>query len=492
MRGPEQNARDTPGKMPATGAARGGLALHCASAPATGTPRLRLTTHLLLTTAVCALAAFLVAMAALLAREHRAAAGDLVHLADTGARLLRTQLIGLRNDAMLDARFPDWSALAMLTRGAGVCVRLEHPDGAPWRSDCRGGAGAAGAVPRWFGNVYGLLFAPARQVQRDIPLGASRSARLLVTTDGEAELARSWAESRRLAGVSAAVVGSLCLALVLAMRVALVPLQNIVGHLEALARGDRQRRLGRLRHVELDRIAQACDALSITLAAHEAERAQFSLRLLEAQERERRQLARDLHDEFGQHLTALAATTATVRRQLSPTDETLDAALARSADSVQHLHGLLRDVLLRLRPPGLDELGLCGAVEALVADWQRRCGAQPVLRAHCAPEAAALPPPLAAECLRIVQECVTNAVRHAAAAHVDVRLARTGDDDSFMLEISDDGRGLSAAGDVAGFGLDGVRERAAACAGRLAIARNASGGTTVRLTIPLAPGAAMQ
>ncbi len=447
---------------------------------------MRLTTHLLITTAACALAAFVVAMGVLLSLEHHHAMAELQHIADTGERILRGQLIGLRQGVSLDARFPDWGALTVVARGDGTCFKLEHPNGQPWRSDCRGLAAADQAVPAWFSDGYGLLFSPARRVTRDIARGRELHARLAVSGDGEAEIARSWAETRRMAGLTAAVVASLCGALAYFMSRALRPLTAVVRHLEALASGDRAVRLGPLRYTELNRIAETADSLAANLASLERERAQLSLRLLEVQEQERRQLARDLHDEFGQHLAALAASIATLRRGTHPDQVVLHQVLERSAASIQHLHGQVRDVLLRLRPADLDELGLCAAVKAIADDWTRRCAGRPIVHATCAPIFDTLPAPLASEILRIVQECTTNAVRHADATRIAITLAQGGD--SYGIEISDDGRGAGES--VPGRGLHGIRERAAACGGSLDIDHGAAGGMTVRLRIPVTHGMA--
>jgi hypothetical protein len=130
----------------------------------------RLTTHLLIVTTGCALLAFALAMAVLLGLEHHAAMRQLEHIADTGARILRGQLMGLNEGVTLDARFPDWSALSVVTRSDGSCFKLEHPNGQPWRSDCRGG-GADVGVPKWFAASYSVLFAPARRVTREIERG---------------------------------------------------------------------------------------------------------------------------------------------------------------------------------------------------------------------------------------------------------------------------------------------------------------------------------
>lgn len=446
---------------------------------------MRLATQLVLITVGCAITAFLVAMFAMLASEHDRAARELQHGAETAARILSNSYVGLAPGAMLDTRFPDWDALAIVTRPDGSCARLIHPDGRPWRSDCRGMPGHADHVPAWFSQAYATLFTPAQQVPRDIVRDGRPLATLTFSRDGQAEIQRAWAETRRLAGLTSVLLVSLCLALLVTVGRTLKPLGAIVTQLEALARGEHDARLGRLAVAEFDRIARAGDALAATLAAHAAERERFSLRLLEAQDGERRQLARDLHDEFGQHLTALAATTATVARRTDAQDAPLADALERAQASIAHLHGLVRDLLGRLRPPGLDELGLVGAINALVGDWNRRCAGRPRLEVRCDPACEMLPRALAAEILRVVQEATTNAIRHAGATVIAIELRR--DAASCTLEVCDDGRGApdETLGERGGHGLTNLRERAAACAGRLEFLHPPSGGFGLRLVIPL-------
>lgn len=441
---------------------------------------MRLTSRLLLITVGCAFGAFVATMAAALVMDHRRAALEFERGADTAARVLANAFVGLTPGMVLDTRFPDWDALTTLSRPDGSCARLTHPDGRAWRSDCRGTSSSAERVPDWFQRAYVALIAPAQRVERPIRHGTRTLAVLTYQRDGQAEIQRAWQETRRLANLTTALLACLCLALMVSVSRALRPLGDIVTLLEGLARGEHHLRLGRLRVGEFDRIARAGDSLAATLAAHAQERERFSLRLLEAQDAERRQIARDLHDEFGQHLTALAATTATVAR-LGRGNAALIDPLERAHASIERLQALVRDLLGRLRPPGLDELGLASAIGALINDWNRRCAGRPRLSVACDPASDTLPRALAAEIFRVVQECTTNAVRHAEADTIAVTLRV--DAHGCVLEVRDDGRGADGREQV-GHGLANLRERAAACAGRLEFLHPVGGGFGVRLTLP--------
>ena len=450
---------------------------------------MRLTTHLLLTTVSCAAVVFVLALGWILHSEHRRAASDLSRTAATIERILEGQLVGLREGAALTPRFPEWTAVAVVPRAAGSCLRIRHPDHRLWRSECRGQSDAAAHVPAWFTAAYRRLFMPAHVERRTVETEGRLRARLELIADPQVETASSWRETRRMAGLMAIAVGSVCLLLWWSMRRALQPTYAIMTELERIDRGEGTDELGPFRYVELNRIAQASNRLAASLAERDRERARLTLRLMQVQEDERRSLARDLHDEFGQHLTALGATLAALR--MTGSDEVREDLL-RMEDSVRHLQQLVRDLLSRLRPPGLDELGLAGSLSALAADWDRRCAGRPSVRCRSSGDLADLPAHLASEVYRIVQECLTNAVRHANAGTVDVVVARNGlstqsptSAEAITISIADDGSGIEATELREGLGLTGLRERAAAVGGDIAFVHNESGGLTVTVRLPL-------
>ncbi|MEC4890291.1 MAG: sensor histidine kinase [Nitrospira sp.] len=241
-------------------------------------------------------------------------------------------------------------------------------------------------------------------------------------------------------------------------------------------------------------IDSLADSLSSYLTRREAEEGlrdahgqlqALSRQLMQVQEQERRVLAHDLHDEVGTALTALKMNLQTMQRVADTRQvaETLN-------DSLGILDSLLkriRDLSLDLRPSLLDDLGLVPAIRWYVMRQAERAG----IVAHV--DAEDLPKEPSADkavvCFRIVQEAVTNVLRHANASRLDVTLRKSGA--GFELRIKDNGVGFSLPESKAGasdrwtLGLLGMQERARALGGALVIRSEAGRGTEVRAQIPL-------
>ncbi|MCC6191292.1 MAG: sensor histidine kinase [Anaerolineales bacterium] len=205
-------------------------------------------------------------------------------------------------------------------------------------------------------------------------------------------------------------------------------------------------------------------------------------RLVTAREEERRRLRRDLHDGLGPQLASQALTLTAIGKLLRQDPNRAEALLNDARAQMQAAIADIRRVVYDLRPPVLDDLGLVAALHEQ-AERYRAGGLQVTIDTP-----AVLPPlPAAVEvaCFRIVQEALTNVVRHAAARTCAVRLRL---DQGLRLEIRDDGRGFPA-GTPAGVGLTAMRERAAELGGTSVIAPGDSGGTVVAVQLPLPPGA---
>lgn len=217
--------------------------------------------------------------------------------------------------------------------------------------------------------------------------------------------------------------------------------------------------------------------------AHEARLHALSQRLMRAQEEERRAVARDLHDELGQVVTALHLH---LRRLALASDEArrgrlLDQAVA-AADQV--ITGV-RELGQRVRPSLLDDLGLADAVRSLAADFERRSGLVTDVEIDLGAERP--PVPVADVAYRILQEAMTNAWRHAGASTVRVVVRRVGP--LLELRVADDGGGMPAAAGTEGLGLLGMRERAELVGGTLTLLSALGEGTEVVVRIPLPPRA---
>jgi two-component system sensor histidine kinase UhpB len=216
------------------------------------------------------------------------------------------------------------------------------------------------------------------------------------------------------------------------------------------------------------------------LLAHNRELAQG---LIALQENERRALARELHDEFGQACSAIRVETAWLRRAAAADRAGMLAAAQRADAAAQNLHQLVRDLLRRLRPADLDALGLVGALQALCAAWGQRGGVVCALR-HDGVEDG-FDDAVNVAVYRIVQEALTNVMRHARARRVEVTLAC--DAETLRVTVQDDGRGMDVGAVSRGLGLLGATERAAAVGGVLEVLSTLGRGVRLELRIPLAP-----
>lgn len=203
--------------------------------------------------------------------------------------------------------------------------------------------------------------------------------------------------------------------------------------------------------------------------------------LIALQESERAALARELHDEMGQRCTALRIETAVLRHCADGDRAGMLAAAARADASAQALYQSVRELLQRLRPAQLDELGLLAALQALCEGWELRSGVACVFLHEGVPDD--LPDAVEVAVYRVAQEALTNAVRHAHATTVRLRLMRSGTD--LQLEVGDDGCGVDLAVPRRGLGLLGASERAAALGGQLVLASAPGQGLRLTLRLPL-------
>jgi PAS domain S-box-containing protein len=223
-------------------------------------------------------------------------------------------------------------------------------------------------------------------------------------------------------------------------------------------------------------------------ARENLERSQRDLRALtkaanEALEAERSRVAHELHEEFGQSLTAMKMDLEALRDKLPPARPDLqDRALAIRA-IIDGLVASTRQIASDLRPLMLDDLGLAAALEWLTQSFSQRCGIAVTLTVDNA--LAQVPEPYASTLYRIAQESLTNIARHAQASVAVMRLEMAGG--CAQLTVRDNGRGIDAAelSKSDSYGLLGVRERLALLGGELNIGREAGQGTQLRVRVPL-------
>jgi signal transduction histidine kinase len=211
----------------------------------------------------------------------------------------------------------------------------------------------------------------------------------------------------------------------------------------------------------------------------------LSHRLLEAQEKERRTIARELHDEIGQILTATKIDLQLARRGELP--EVLASRLDDNIRSIDACLQTVRNLSLNLRPSVLDDLGLVAALRWQLERLQERAGFQGRLTTKDIPER--LEPDVTIACFRVAQEALTNIARHAKAHNVEVTLEQRNKE--IFLSIRDDGVGFDFARALANaihgksFGVLGMQERVALFGGTLEFDSATGKGTTVNVRLPL-------
>lgn len=263
---------------------------------------------------------------------------------------------------------------------------------------------------------------------------------------------------------------------------ALSPVRELEAGLQRLAGGAEVAALPTFTLREFSRVAGAIDRLAAALSASRTAQHKLSRQLIEVQEDERRTLARELHDEMGQTLTAIGVTAAFLERNA---DQLNTAQIAECGQDmrrdVRTCGEQLRAMLKRLRPHGLDAAGVGSALRELLASWQQRASGidfeltMPVR----------LPPlgeTIGLVLYRVVQEALTNVVRHSAAQHcwISIEVVKG----ALKVQIEDDGQGMPA-GKPLGCGLLGMAERLEMVGGNLVFEPGQAKGLTLKIFLPL-------
>ena len=206
---------------------------------------------------------------------------------------------------------------------------------------------------------------------------------------------------------------------------------------------------------------------------------QLSARLLDAQEEERRNISRELHDEVGQSLGSLLVDAGRLGAMLPADNAAAHERLQKIRDTAENTLQSVRDMALLLRPSMLDDLGLVAALEWQGREVSRRSDAEVQVDAEGIPEN--LPDESKTAIYRLVQEALNNAARHAQAKNIRVVARQT--DGKIHVEVSDDGAGFDPQR-TRGMGILGMEERAKRLGGTMAIDSRPGAGTTLRFELP--------
>lgn len=441
-----------------------------------------------------ALLCFLVsAYAALLQSDREVRRGD-VDVAEALNKHLSLQLTRIDTSLDLRQRFPDWDSLIDRITRPGQCVHFSSSDGRTNQTSCAGTDSFSGGVPGWFSSIYRTVLGPSSSFESRIVHRGQDFGTITVTSDPAASIKQTWLDIRSMLVLSGSTMALLALLSYVAIANALRPTKDVLDGVDRLAHGDLGARLPNFELVELQRIAEVFNALAANLETTLRERSELAAKLVDSQDTERRHLARELHDDLAQRISAFSALAAS----LNATAQKECPAMVADAEALAKMSGgmmaALRETLLNLRPAEIDDLGLAASLNGLIADCNARYGEGTSVTLSLTGEFSGLSSTAAAHIYRIVQEAITNAAKHARPPHIRVALARTngeGGKGQIVITVADDGTSQTpgtADGRIApagfGLGLIGMRERVMALRGTLDLTSEPGSGTTLEVRIP--------
>lgn len=451
---------------------------------------LQLVARLLLIVALCLGAATIWATFDAYRSVDRATAASAQRVAQTLQGLYWHELL-LRSSRTREHLMPvpEWRTLeTMKLISPGVCVEFQ-PATAFEKPLCGQSQGIGRTPPRWFAAIVPTFLGSHAEVVRPVSPRAAAAGTVVATPDEAAAISLAWEYILNVIDVALLMAAAIALLASLAIAHTLAPARAVVTALQRMARGQYRTRLPRFRSMELAMIGDAVNALGSRLEEATEQRAALTRRLIEIRDDERRALARELHDEFGQNLSAILAFANTI--EMASAQQNKDNGIAQDArmisQATHHLMASLRDALKRLRNPLPQELGLEASLVNLVDSWRSQSATQPTIQLDLKGDLTDISGPAATTAYRVAQECLTNALRHGAARAISLHVERcAGEDDALLIRVEDDGGGDAArVARSAGFGLTGIRERVTAAGGSLSILP-ARRGLSVAATIPLA------
>lgn len=338
--------------------------------------------------------------------------------------------------------------------------------------------------PEWFSRLFSSKRPPVRIpiAARDTLLGT-----IVITSSPAEETAEIWEAVKGTTIIGLILLGAAFALMSLAIGQALRPIDKLGMALQSMEGGNYKVAVEPSGPPELAAISRKLNDLAQALTRTQQENRRLTGEIVSIEDRERRELARELHDEFGPYLFSIRANV-TAMQAAGEGGQAADFAAKREAalDQLGQLQQVNRRVLQRLRPPALTELGLDGALKGLIAQWQDSRGDVDV-KLSTNLSWTALDDTTALTVYRVVQEGLTNAFRHAQASSILVSVA-TAADGPIQVRIKDDGVGMSA-GMRPGFGLSGMSERVWALGGTLSLANAPDGGVELDVRLPVARGA---
>jgi two-component system sensor histidine kinase UhpB len=343
-------------------------------------------------------------------------------------------------------------------------------------------------VPEWF-----LALIHPEQTRVDVPIAANGRSlgSLVITSHPTDEIAEIWDGIITQIEIGSAIALALLLITMTVVNRALAPIKSLADAMGAIEAGRYDTRVEPSGSPELAAICRKLNDLAAVLETTVEDKRRLAERVVSLQDVERKEIARELHDEFGPHLFALRAHASSLTRLADNFEPDLGALrkhIGAMLDQVNALQQFNRRVLERLRPVGLAELGLADALGALLRLW-RETYPGVAIETSISPSLGARGETAELTIYRVIQEALTNVFRHARATQVDITVepaapqrAGTTETEAIRVSVRDNGTGLPAD-HKQGLGMLGMRERVLALGGSMTVA-STDQGVTVEALVP--------
>lgn len=341
------------------------------------------------------------------------------------------------------------------------------------------------ASPQWFVKLMTVAMTKPIEIKRPLIVNDVHMGELTVTPDPSYEIYEIWRDTVDLLALVLVFFVLVNLMVYWAVGRALRPVDRILIALNELEQGKLGSRLPSFHLPELDRISEKFNGMARTLQQSIGRNHKLSQQLIHLQEEERKSLARDLHDELGQCLTAIR-TDASVILEMSKVKFPAARESAQAiADVTLHVMGMVSAMLQRLRPEVLDALGLQPALMDLISTWRQR-NQIPACVVKISNDLTSLDETTSITAYRIVQEALTNVARHSKARRLEIEVVKTSNSKGehlLKIVINDDGVGFNPE-HADGFGLSGMQERVEGIGGHFSLVSSLGMGVQITVELP--------
>jgi two-component system sensor histidine kinase UhpB len=365
---------------------------------------------------------------------------------------------------------PDWlTQLNALEEIRHLSIQLQQPSG-QILSVQHSKLHLENKPPQWF---ISLVQGEEVKIEHIIARADGQQLILKIVANPLDEISEVWQENVAFFGLLSILMLLSYVAVNLVFNKTLTPITTIVHALRELETERYQQQLPSFAIQEYDEIAIAINQLTDKLNQVKQENRALTQHTLAIQEDERQRLAQELHDELGQSVTAIKVMAVTAARTPDQSKQSTDAII----HTCNHLMTVVRSMMHQLHPLILTELGLKATLEDLISHWSSSLH----IDLDCDDSVDNLDTKIAIQVFRVVQECLTNTVRHANASKVQINISL---DKNLYLTVTDNGQGCHNT-HTTGFGLRGMKERVNSLGGEFQLISAQQQGMTIKASIPI-------